>query len=251
MSRLLASPRRRRRILRLGTALAVAGAIGLAVVFVRNTAPPTAKPTAGTPRIELPAKQIPVTRSKLRSALSTAASFLIAGVERKDPVLAYKMSGPQIREGESLAQWEHDWNDPNTGVPITPYHFTQARWRRDYSYANTIGLQVALFPAKTEHQRPTVFMIELTRKLARGHARWLVDSFVPAPTSTSSTGPNTSVFAPAPPDEKSPLGAVWLLAPLSLLSLIVLIPLGLGIRGWYRGRRAMRRYDTSPLRPLR
>jgi hypothetical protein len=49
---------------------------------------------------------------------------------------------------------------------------------------------------------------------------------------------------------KAPLGAAWLLVPISGLSLIVLVPLMLGIRGFLRNRRAERPYATKTLPPL-
>ena len=38
------------------------------------------------------------------------------------------------------------------------------------------------------------------------------------------------------------LSATWLLVPAALLALIVLIPVGLGVRGWRRHRRVAREY---------
>jgi len=47
-----------------------------------------------------------------------------------------------------------------------------------------------------------------------------------------------------------PLGAAWVFVPLSIFSLIVLVPTGLAIRGWRRNRRADREYATRALPPL-
>jgi hypothetical protein len=52
------------------------------------------------------------------------------------------------------------------------------------------------------------------------------------------------------PPVRARLGAAWLLVPLSALSLILLVPVALGIRGFVRNRRAMRDYRRDTLRPL-
>ena len=41
------------------------------------------------------------------------------------------------------------------------------------------------------------------------------------------------------------LAAWWLAFPLALLSLVLLLPLGLGVRSWLAGRRAERDYRAS------
>jgi len=54
----------------------------------------------------------------------------------------------------------------------------------------------------------------------------------------------------APSATEPALGIVWVLVPLSIFSLIVLVPTGLAIRGWRRNRRADREYATRALPPL-
>jgi hypothetical protein len=83
-----------------------------------------------------------------RAARLAAGDFILKAVQRKDATAAYRLSGPDIRGGETLAQWKRDWNDPDVGVPIIP--FTQPIWKAplklDYSHPNEAQIEVALVP---------------------------------------------------------------------------------------------------------
>jgi len=61
------------------------------------------------------------------------------------------------------------------------------------------------------------------------------------PGATSAVGlPNLGASAAA--GGTSRLATTWLLVPLGILSLILIVPLALGINQWYRGMRAERDY---------
>jgi hypothetical protein len=248
MGSLVASPRRRRRLVRLGVVSAAGLAVFLSLVFLRNTAPPhKEKFTKGTPKVYVEPKTVAHNGFERASALTVASEFLKTAIERKHVERSWLLTEPSLHVGFTREQW-----DAGNDLPFPPYHFRQVRWRRDYSYRDRIGLQVALFPAKTEHERAMVFYLDLKRHGRGKHERWLVSEFAPAPTSGSTPpgiaegagGGTTGLHISMPPaGNKSPLSAVWLLLPLSGLSLIVLLPLGLGIRGFIRNRRAAREYS--------
>ncbi len=226
-------------------------AVALSVAFLRNTAPAHEKLTAGAPSVDRQPASVRVSRRDRTSALATTSAFLHAAVLGQDPARAYELSGPEIRQGETLAQWKHDWRDPNTGVPVSPYHFREVRVKPDYSYRNRMGFQLALYPDKTERQRAMVFLIDLARQ-SRGKA-WHVSSFVPAssPVGQRPVAGRSGFALNVTASGEKTLSALWLFVPLSVLSLIVLVPVWLGIRGYVRGRRAMRAYKNGPpLRPL-
>src|SRR5205809_1119110 len=99
--------------------------------------------------------------------------------------------------------------------------------------------------------RAAVFYLDLRRHGSGKHERWLVSEFAPAP-SSGSTAPGIGegasdlhISLPTSGTSKSPLSATWLLLPLSAFSLIFLVPLGLGVRGFVRNRRAMREYEAA------
>jgi hypothetical protein len=251
MRALLSSPRRRRRAAWLGVLAAAVLAVGLSLVYLRNTVSPSnEKVTKAAPAVE--PKQVPRRYSgrERASAIAVAAEFLQTAVLREHIDRSWSITEPSLRRGYTRRSW-----DSGDSLPFPPYHFAQVRWRPDYSYRNAIGLQVALFPAKTETQRPEVFFIDLRRHGRGGHDHWLVSSFAPAPTEGSTPTPAAAgsalhVTLPAAGAEKAPLSAAWLLLPISGLSLIVLIPAALGIRGYVRNRRAVRAYETKVLPPL-
>jgi hypothetical protein len=250
MGTLLASPRRRRRFALLGVLLAVGLTVGLSLAFLRNTVPAKKdKFTKGAPRVEQKDVAARHDRRERTSALAVATEFLRTAVLREHIDRSWSITEPSLRAGYTRRAW-----DNGNSLPFPPYHFAQARWRPDYSYRNSIGLEVALFPAKTEHQRPTVFYLDLKRHGRGRHEHWLVSTFVPAPEEGSTPVPasagSTLHITLAQTTGKPPLSAAWLLVPLSALSLIVLLPLALAIRGLVRNRRAARAYEAKVLPPL-
>jgi hypothetical protein len=247
MGKLLASPRRRRRLAWLGILSAVALAALLAVVFMRNTAPPHKEVvTKGAPSVYVQPKTAGHTKVERASALGVAAEFVTTALRRTDVDRAWVLTEPELHADFTRKQW-----DSGKELPFPPYNFRQVRWRRDYSYRNRIGLQVAVFPAKTEKQKAMVFYLDLQKHGSGKNEHWLVSYFEPAP-GQGSTPPGISegagggvtglhISMPAA-GNKAPLSAYWLLLPLSGLSLILLLPLALGIRGLIRNRRAAREY---------
>jgi hypothetical protein len=119
------------------------------------------------------------------AARSVAARFIDAAVRGKDPALAWKLSGPEIRQGVTLKQWLRDWHNPNVGVPIQPYPADKrAQMLVDYSRQKEIQLKFALLPIKGSGQKAQMFLMLLDR--IRGE--WRVNSWqsysppaIPAP----------------------------------------------------------------------
>ena len=247
MSRFLASPRRRRRLTWLGVVVAVGLAVLVSFVFFRNTAPAHApKFTKGKPSEYREPKAVKHSRYERLTAIGVATEFLRTALTRRDVDRSWVLTEASLHQGYTRAQW-----DTGNELPFPPYHYRVIRWKPDYSYRTRIGLQVALFPAKSEHQRAAVFYLDLRRHGSGKHERWLVSEFVPAP-SSGSTAPGIGegasdlhISLPTSGTSKSPLSATWLLLPLSAFSLIFLVPLGLGVRGFVRNRRAMREYEAA------
>jgi hypothetical protein len=241
---LLSSPRRRRRFLLLLTVFALAGIVALLIAYDRNSAKSIATPaTKGKPLVPAPPpRSVKFTRREAKVVLPIAERFVRDAVARKDMHAAWNITAPALKVDTSRSDWDRGEN-----TEIVPFPLDYARWRLDYSYRNTVGLEVAIFPLKhASVKNPMVFYMELQKTGQGGHGSWLVDQWQPAPGSAQVV---QGALNPLAADRSTPppqrLGSVWLLGPIGVLGLIVLIPVALGLREWLRGRRARRNYESG------
>jgi hypothetical protein len=180
-----------------------------------------------------------------REVIATAARFVETAVKRDHAERAYALVGPNLRSGTTLAHWR------DGDIPVVPYPVDDARWKFDYSYADEIGLQVAVFPAAGEAVRPMVFNMSLRAVGAGVKRHWLVDSWSPRGGGGSSSRPSRTDGSPFQIDLKPPgsastsLGVAWLLVPAGLIGLALLIPATLVVVERVRSRRAQRAFDAS------
>ena len=136
-------------------------------------------------------------------------------------------------------------------IPVVPYPVDDARWKFDYSYANEIGLQVAVFPQPGAAVRPAVFNLSLRSVGSGAKRRWLVDSWSPRGGGGGGVRPSRSEGSPfrvdlAPPASASTsLGAIWLLVPAALVALALVVPAVLFAIERVRSRRAQRAYEEA------
>jgi hypothetical protein len=233
----LASYRWRRRLLWLSAVAAVAGtAIAVGLIW-RNTAPPEPQANGGPAHITPEPKKIQLGSSEKAAALGIAVRFIDTAVVRKNLDSSWDLVAPAFRQGFTRRQWD------SGNIPVIPYPAgPQKRWALDYSDESGVGFQIALFPRKGTHVDPLVFLISLHK----GHEQqWLVDTWQPAPSNISASGSSQSsgAFESALPNlspvaGKSKEGPLWLLVPLSVLSLVVIVPVGYALVNWYRGHRA-------------
>jgi hypothetical protein len=246
--RILSSPRRRRRVFLMLVVLVAATVVGALLVFQRNTAKSTAtKVTSGKPFT--PAKQPKSKRfvkQEAKLVLPVAMRFVRDAVGRHDMHSAWNITAPVLRGGTSRKDWDRGEN-----TEIAPFAVDHARWRIDYNYSRTVGLEVAVFPTKkSQIKTPLVYYMELQKHRSHGHIRWLVDQWMTAPGAADvvqgSANP-TAIDRSTPPPQG--LGAVWLALPAGIIALILAIPLTLGVREWRRNRRARRDYEST-LPPL-
>jgi hypothetical protein len=244
VKQVLASYRWRRRLLWLTAVAVVAGAAVAIGVHWSNTAPyDPATATHGHLKINYTSPK--AVRLKLQdraTALGTANRFIYTAVARKHVDRAWSLAAADLRAGMTRKEWD-------TGnLPFPPYPVADARWRLLYSDTSGVGFSIALFPAKGAQQSAQVFIIGLHTVGRATHRHWLVDGWQPAPTNTSISGLAAGSGGGFAADGVRPqLGAnfgkakespIWLLLPVALLSLVLLVPLGIGAVNWYRGRRA-------------
>lgn len=148
-------------------------ATGLALVFVffRNTGHSSATPlNPNQPAMDV--SKVPKTVKLEPEATKVARLFIKTAVARKDLAKAYRISGPQIVQGQSLKSWM-------TGnIAVPPYPVTDvdfAPMKIDYSYPKTALIEVALLPKAKSKVKAAMFMMELDKI----DGKWVVNSWVP------------------------------------------------------------------------
>ena len=216
-------------------AVVVAAVAGLVSLFPGPKPNPQSKLSTEKAELITPLKSVSFA-SKKQEVVHTAMSFVKTAVTGHDMAASWDLVAPDMKEGLTKADWA-----AGQDLPIIHYPALFGRWRLQYSYADEIDLQVALF-AHLKQRRPEVFDVTLHPVKQGSHTRWLVSSFLPTPTQGGGAGGSyrSKLFeAPNPPT--TTLSARWLLAPLAVFALLPILLLALGVRRW-RGARLYRAY---------
>jgi hypothetical protein len=270
---LLDSPRRRRRLIWLGIVVGIL--VPLIVLGVHFSQPGNPENATG-PNINVPGysqpKNAPFTVQRRREVARVLRQFILTAVDRRNVGSSWNISAPSLREGFSRKQW-------STGdLPVVPYPALDRGLGQgyvEYSYTDTVGMEVYLFP------KPGFGYSQLTAdvELVKGkHGKWLVDYWMPkkfhGPPALSAsakakakaqaakqqaaakrsrkvtrrTAKAKAASAPHPQSDaqfnQPQQSKLWWFVPIGVVAAFVLIPLGLAGRGWYRNRREARQYAT-------
>ena len=250
---ILKSPRWRRRLTRIAVVLAF---IPLAYIGVRMS-------TSGNPENangpEVPnyvqPKHTRFTEAERRAVHPVLAQFIKYAVAREDPAKAWDVAGPDLKQGLSRKKWD-------TGaIPVVNYpaaHKGLGSWSYvKYSYGNTVGLEVFVFPKPGSGYSAMTADAEVVKD---HDGRWRVNYWMPerfhGPPALSAaqlkaarksarafkkkSSSKQKTAAPAAAFNQPRASRVWLLLPAGILSLIILAPLALLIVGWLRNRREAR-----------
>jgi hypothetical protein len=253
------SPRVRRR-LTWGAVLAALVAAGLAIaVLVPGKSPTNAEPAGG----DAPAQLAVNTHQKLGAADRAAIDRLLdrffpAAVERRDPVTAWSLAGPEMRSASSLA----DFRKGASPVPSYPanernYH----HWRAIDVEKGAVVLNILVHPKDPKKLGTWVFSVQVVKS----KSRWLVNRIytiavmnppVRPATVTHELGP-ADYAAPPPVSRtaatKSPSSHSYLLPVAAIFLVVLLVPLTLGGVALVRARRwkrTVRRSGRTELPPL-
>jgi hypothetical protein len=246
-----ASRRRRRRVTWLAALLVVAGAVASLVVWVRDTgSTPSVAPTErghGQVQFYREPKRVRLTPQAVAAARLTTYRFLRTAVLRQNVAASYALMAPSQRKGYTKERWAAG------DIPVIPYPVDLRRvaYQIDYSYGPSppdglprIGMEVSLHPKRGANAPAMVFGIELEAAGTGKRGHWLVAQWGPRGTLGGEPAGARGVTREEAPKGKS-LSTVWLLVPAGLLAAIVIIPLGLGVRGWRRQRRVARDYRRT------
>lgn len=268
---LLASPRRRRRLLRLGIVVGIAAPlIFLGVHFSQPGNPENATgPNINVPGYSQP-KNAPFTAQRRREIAPVLRQFILTAVDRQDVGRSWDISAPSLREGFTRRQWS------SGDLPVVPYPAQDRGLGQgyvEYSYTDAVGMEVYLFPKPGSGYSQLTADVELVKGK---DGKWLVDYWMPkkfhgppalsasakakrkaqaakaqvaAKRSRKATRQKAKAKAAAAPRPQSDAtfnqsrqSNLWWLVPIGVIASFLLIPLGLAGRGWYRNRREARRY---------
>jgi hypothetical protein len=117
----------------------------------------------------------PKTVKLSNAARDVAGRFILTAVRRKHLDVAWKLSGPEIRQDLTYKEWL-------TGsIPVVPYltPTSVTPMKIDYSFKNHALVEVAMVPKKGAKGQTELFWLELKRVGTGSKAHWLVWSWVP------------------------------------------------------------------------
>lgn len=234
----LASPRFRRRLFWTSALLGVAALV--AGVIVAFPSPPKRPEVFSNepPQIVSESKTVPANRTLRVQLLDATLRFVSTAVRRNHVDASWALVDPSLKQGFTRREWAKG------NIPVVPFPAAGlAGWKIDWSYADDVGLDIALLPQKGSKLHAKTFLVELKRHGPRG--KWLVASWVPKGVSVESDLVAAAAGRkPVPPPRT--LGGKWLLLPLLGVAAVFLVPLSvMAGRGWLRGARAQRAYRRS------
>jgi hypothetical protein len=245
-----ASPRKRRRLAKLGVVvLAVLVIAVLTAIFKRpNDSAPTSAPTSGSVYVEdRPVKLTPAMRREINETLNR---FVPAAVLRRDTMEAYELATPNLRAGASREEWEQGEIPVFPAAVRPPYN----GWLLNYSIQNNVNVDLML---KTTKQEKEISAYSYNVDLKRIGGRWRVESFYPvAQFRRTSLENGTKVVASydfVPLQYQGASGTnedekrLFTLAVLSIPALGLALVALLFAAQYLRNRRAERRYAAGRL----
>jgi hypothetical protein len=207
-------------------------------------------------------KKAPFTRAKQRAVRRVLAAFIRTAVAREDVERSWDLAAPSLKEGVSRREW-------NRGeLPVVPYPALNrglGQWDLvNYSYRDTVGLEVFLHPKPGSGYAALTADVELVKGR---NGNWLVDYWMPKKfhgppalaKGAAKSKPKRQRTAAGkrrhPPKKAQPAtepmptvqttrpSRAWWAVPIAILSLIVIVPVVFGIIIWRRNRKATREYE--------
>jgi hypothetical protein len=247
LTRLLSSPRRRRRLRLVALLLALAGVLAFVGVRWSNTASRSKETFEKGPvqRVAPAPKSAALSADDRDAVRKTAALFIDSAVLRRKLDASWPITTRNLHQGLTRRQWD------SGNIPVAPFVPASAvrliRYRLDWSGENIVYLKVAILPKGSSSAEGQAYDIGLARTGRPGDHAWLVDYWVPSGLSVPSVKQQTKADAAGAVAESTAasnkLPAGFILLPVGLLlTLIIGLPLVVFGRNWTRSRRADRDY---------
>jgi hypothetical protein len=246
--------RRWRRRLVLGTIVAVLVPVGYLAVHYSNPGDPGDAKGPEIPDYVQP-KASPFTASEKRQVRHALKEFISGAVAGESPAQAWNVAAPSLKQGTTRQQWI------DGEMPVVPYPAANrglGTWSFvQYSYTDSVGLEVFVFPKPGSGYSAMTADVELEKQR---DGRWLVNYWMPkrfhgppalaasqlkkAQKETRARSNRSKRRAAVEEEPYQPPQAShwWLALPIAILSLIVIVPLTIGLVYWYRNRKATRAY---------
>lgn len=242
------SPRARRRLRWVGAAVVlVAAGLAIAAAIPEHKAG-NGKPTGN----EGPAQVAVTTKTRLTAADRRQIDalldrFIPAGMERRNPALAWKLAGPEMKVSSTLAEWRHGTSPiPYYQAKETTFH----NWQTIDVGPRYVIFNLLLHPLHPDRIGTYVF----SGQVVRPGTQWLVNRLYTIAIMNSPQFSTTHEVGPA--DFAAPGGAgqgapetvkhnLGMLPIVGILALVLLVPLGVGIGVLVRARRWRRHVRTE------
>lgn len=203
------------------------------------------------------ARFTPPNRRAVHRVLKT---FISSAVARHDTARSWDLASSSFKQGVTRKEWDRG------KVPVIPYPAADrglGNWSYvEYSYRKAVGLEVFVFPRPGSGWSAMSADVEVVK----GHdGRWRVSYWMPKkfhgpPAVAKATEskaakakaklkhvPKRTATPSAAPTTVEPIKAsrAWWALPLGILSLIVVLPISVGLFFWVRNRRAYTEYLRS------
>jgi hypothetical protein len=259
MRLLPSSPRARRRVVRLGIALAVVGAVAAIAALVRSPKQPSATPSKNAPPAQLVKQSTHVSASDRRAIDRTLDQFIPAALSGASPTTAWRLSGPQLKGGTTLREWRNGTSPiPHYPARGTTFH----NWTTVDSGKGFVDFNLLIHPKHGANGSSEVFSGQMIER----NGRWLVNGLYtiavfarpdkhgrhelgPADFAAGQAGQGSQSATP-PTTGKGRLGTKWLFVVGGAVVLALLVPLGFGVVAAIKSRRARKRYVRAEPRTL-
>jgi hypothetical protein len=172
VSKLLSSPRRRRRLAYLGAAVVVCGVVALVIELVPEKSGEAQHFTTGRVARLAPEHQVPLAAADRRAIDAVLDRFVGGVVTRRDPLAGWAVATRRLRDDSTRRDWARG------DVPVYAYPARGSRfhdWVVDYSFRNSVGLELGLEPRRRAKVGAAAFDVDLKRV----DGRLPVDSIYP------------------------------------------------------------------------
>ena len=153
--------------------VAIGAIIGFLGYHYSNTGHSTATPLLNKPANDV--SKVPSTVKLTPGASRVARRFIETAVARKNLGAAYGLVTNEIRQGQSL----REWNSGN--IAVVPYPVDAVKYapmKIDFSYPREALIEIALLPKQGSKVKAQLFAMDLVKR----DGKWLVNGWYPRST---------------------------------------------------------------------